>query len=101
MERFGYVRGLASTAESLGYTVAAHRLLPESKNPLNPTGCIVIEKSIERGGPPTLCCPVTRTPLTAHSGAMFSTEALLAYPVLSGIPCLKPEHAILASQFLD
>jgi hypothetical protein len=32
---------------------------------------------------------------------LFSPEALVAYPVLDGIPCLRQENGIFASKFQE
>jgi SAM-dependent methyltransferase len=44
MREYGYCRGLADTATRLGFHVVHHGLFPVTKNPLNPTGLLLIEK---------------------------------------------------------
>jgi uncharacterized protein YbaR (Trm112 family) len=44
-------------------------------------------------------CPLTQTPLTRADAAFVSPDTGLVYPVLSGIPLLCREHAVLASAF--
>jgi hypothetical protein len=44
MREHGYCRNLAGSAEDLGYRILRHELFPISKNPLNPTGLMLIEK---------------------------------------------------------
>lgn len=103
MKKHGYITNLYSTAVDLGYRILEHRLFDYSYNPLNPTGLMVIEKI-----PPcndsqfaSLVCPVTKTELREYyKSVLFSTESLLAYPVIQNIPCLLKENAIIATQFL-
>ena len=38
--------------------------------------------------------------MTEIGGALFSEEALSVYPLVLGIPCLRPRDAILASKYL-
>jgi len=33
------------------------------------------------------------------AGMLFSPEALVVYPILDGIPCLRIENGIVASKF--
>lgn len=101
MESHGYCRGLRETAEGLGYDVRAHALFPLVGNPLNPTAVTIIAKP--EGAPSThvLACPTYKTALREIGGLLFSPEALCVYPVLDGIPCLRPENAIVASHYAE
>lgn len=102
MGSHGYITSLFSTAQELGLNIIEHRLFDVSLNPLNPTGLIIIKKE-----PPnspainSLCCPNTRTNMIKRSNAYFSADSLLAYPIIDEIPCLLPQHAIIATKFLD
>lgn len=99
----GYVTRLYAAACELGYSVLQHHLLPcDNGNPLNPTAVLVIEKPGETPLAETmLACPHTQTPLVQQDAVCFSPEALLAYPVIKGIPCLLPENAVVATHFAD
>lgn len=100
MERLGYCRDLAATCGRLGYEVVKHELFPLTANPLNPTGITVIRKSAADSRPAhVLACPKFGTPLRDMGGMLYSPEALAVYPVLGGIPCLRPESAIIASKY--
>lgn len=102
MEHFGYCRGLAETCRALGYDVVRHELFPLTANPLNPTAITVISKDEPRERPThVLACPRFKTPLQELGGMLYSPEALAVYPVLCGIPCLRPESAILANLYPD
>jgi len=100
MVEHGYIRNLQGAAEELGYNIIEHRLFDLSANVLNPTGLMVIEKD-ESTYHTGYQCPITKTELINDNNAYFSKEALIAYPTLDSIPCFLPEHAILASKFLD
>lgn len=102
MEAHGYCRNLKGTAESLGYRVLEHKLFPLTANPLNPTALTIIQKDAT-GEPPShiLACPRFKTPLEELGGMLFSPEALLVYPVVGGIPCLRIENGIVASKYKE
>ncbi|MEQ1621784.1 MAG: class I SAM-dependent methyltransferase [Methylococcales bacterium] len=102
MQSHGYVRGLKETAEKLGTSVSKYRLLEYCGNPLNPSGVVLIEKSITKSlGDIDLQwrCPLTHSRLLANSAAYYSPETGVVYPVLAGIPLLRSNHAIVASAF--
>jgi ubiquinone/menaquinone biosynthesis C-methylase UbiE len=102
MERHGYVKTILETAHSLGYDVIEHRLFDHSINPLNPTGLTIIKKKNARASSQIpLVCPLTRTPLEFKRDSFFSREALLAYPIVDGVPALVAQYAIIATHFDD
>jgi len=105
MRLHGYVRRLKETLEELGGRVTACRLLPYAGNPLNPSGVIVVQKksldaACEAGEPalPAWRCPLTATPLLDAGDVYYSAMTGIAYPVMRGIPLLRPEHAVIASK---
>ena len=105
MRAHGYVRGLKATAEALGVNVVDHRVLDVCGNPLNPSGVMTLVKpdiatkiysAIEdKGG---WQCPLTGAPLTDKGGYFYADSVGIAYPLLQGVPLLRPEHAIIASK---
>lgn len=102
MDRHGYVRGLRQAADELGAHVLDHRLLEYTGNPLNPSGVLILDKKNapdSRTAEPALRwrCPITHTPLIDAQDAYVSRASGLAYPVLRGIPLLRPQHAVVAS----
>ncbi|MDZ7924311.1 MAG: methyltransferase domain-containing protein [Marinagarivorans sp.] len=112
MVSHGYCRNLTGVAAALGYEVMHHGLFPLCANPLNPTGLTIIKKpdlsplnnaqalKEERMADQVLACPKYKTPLKAIDGMLFSPEALVAYPIVGGIPCLRIDNGIFASHFL-
>ncbi|PIR58649.1 MAG: hypothetical protein COU69_04430 [Candidatus Pacebacteria bacterium CG10_big_fil_rev_8_21_14_0_10_56_10] len=101
MESHGYIKNLYGSAVDLGMDVIEHRLFDHSNNHLNPTGLIVIKKDLKthRTVRNPLVCPVTRTPLRLIKGSYFSSDSLLAYPVIKGVPCLLDENAVIATHY--
>jgi hypothetical protein len=101
MELHGYCKNLKGLAENLGYKVLAHNLFP-SANPLNPTAITIIEKQVHSAPPShVLACPKFKTPLENIGGMLFSPEALVVYPIVGGIPCLRIENGIFASKYKE
>ena len=104
MREHGYVRGLKATAEALGINVVDHRLLDVCDNPLNPLGVITLIKPsvLVTGGSELLYrgwqCPLTGMPLMDKGDYFYADSVGIAYPVLQGVPLLRPEHAVIASK---
>ena len=101
MERHGYVRNLAAIGEELGATLVSLSPFALPVNPLNPTWVYVFDVPAvdrETNTASAFECPVTNTPLIDLGDCWFSEQAGLAYPVIGGIPVLRADHAILASQ---
>lgn len=98
MRLHGYCINLQTAIRNLGYSIEHHGLYPHCINPLNPTGITVISKNSPTQGKAEFCCPATKQALLKTEGALLSPAHLAAYPVLGGIPCLREENAIIASQ---
>ena len=103
MRSHGYVRGLRDAAESLGARVVDYRLLPYTGNPLNPSGVLVLEKDAQAPATDQLAwrCPLTHAPLTLEGDLFLAADVGIAYPVMRGIPLLRPEHGVVASRLAD
>lgn len=105
IEKHGYVKGLAFTAESLGYKVIENKLLiKKASRSNNNTGVIIIEKTnnstIEGSKEIMLACPITHKPLSLVRNNYYCKESMLLYPVVDYIACLMPSNAIIASHFM-
>lgn len=104
MDSHGYCKNLRGVADSLGFRVLDHRLFPVASvsDPLNPTAITVIRKG-EDAAPSShvLACPKFKTPLEKIGDLLFSPEALLVYPIVGGIPCLRTENGILAGSYRE
>jgi len=102
MDTHGYCRGLPEKARALGMKVIRHELLGEAANPLNPTALTIIEKNASAPpAMPALACPCFGDDLRPLDGCYYSEKSMRSYPVLHGIPCLRPEKAIIAARLLD
>jgi uncharacterized protein YbaR (Trm112 family) len=102
MESHGYCKNLKGVAETLGYQVVDHRLFPVTVNPLNPTAITIIRKNLQFKTPSNVfVCPQFKTALKEKGGMLFSPEALVVYPIIAGIPCLRVENGIFASKYCD
>lgn len=102
MDFHGYCKNLKGIADSLGYDVLQHNLFPFTSNPLNPTAITIIKKH-DCAMPPSyiLACPKFKTPLEEIGNMLFSPEALVVYPIVGGIPCLRIENGIFASKYKE
>lgn len=101
MEYHGYVKNLPGVAREKGWEVVIDRKFPVNANPLNPTGLTIIRKTgcgDSENEANKLVCPVTHKKLEIIGNAYYSTDSMLAYPVLNGVPCLRKENAILAAK---
>lgn len=104
MAEHGYVRGLKSVAELLGAKVVEYGLLDVCSNPLNPSGVVLMVKpnpapkvditSVWAGWQ----CPLTGAPLIGQGDIFYAEQVGIAYPVLRGVPLLRAEHGVVASQ---
>lgn len=101
MKEHGFIGSLADAAQELGYNVVTHEPFGLSSNPQNPTGLLIIKKEpIQKPSAPAWVCPITDETLkTIEPGFLGSDNGGFVYPVLSGIPCLLAENAILATHY--
>lgn len=103
MREHGYVRELKATAEALGAKVADYKLLDVCANPLNPSGVIIIVKSVispakDEDVERIWQCPLTGVSLTDKGDYFYADAVGIAYPVLQAVPLLRSEHAVIASK---
>ncbi|MFA6568260.1 MAG: methyltransferase domain-containing protein [Victivallales bacterium] len=102
MEHHGYCKNLRGISVSLGYDVLEHKPFNFTiSDPLNPSALTIIRKNNDCVFSPShvLACPKFKTPLKEVGGMMFSPEALVVYPIIWGIPCLRIENGIFASKY--
>lgn len=100
IDHHGYVKTLHQTAIELGYNVIEYRLFDHCSNERNPTELIVIKKDVTCE-PFGYMCPVTKKDLVRNKSEFYSKEGLLVYPIVSGIPCLLSDNAIVATKYSD
>ncbi len=102
MDAHGYCKNIEKYSKELGYKILKHELFKYTDNPLNPTAITIISKSKENefiGN--VFACPKYKTPLLEVNGSYFSEEALVAYPIINKIPCLRIENGVFASKYID
>lgn len=105
MRHHGYVRGLHETAERLGAEVIDYRLLEHTGNPLNPSGVLAVrkvssvcDKLVTPSVDEIWQCPLTAAKLEKTPEGFSAPDVGIAYPLLSGVPLLRAEHAVVASK---
>lgn len=104
MQDHGYITKLWETAEQLELPVQTKKLFPVCANPENPTGFTLITKNADApavNSAPSFTCPKTGKVLSQIQNSFFGLESNYVYPVLSGIPCLMQENAVLSSHFAE
>lgn len=106
MESLGYIKGLKSVIKELDYEIVFNCEFKNSLNEKNPTTVFIIKKNeIENNflncQKNFFACPISKSELIKDEkeNIYFSTESLVVYPVVKGIPCLRKENAILASKY--
>ena len=99
----GYVQDLGRHASELGFKAVEHRLVEPCANPRNQTALLVLEKDPRAAPRDTveLVSPVSKGALVARSDHMYAESDLLAFPLIGGIPCLRPEQGVVATRFAD
>lgn len=106
IEKHGYVRGIPQALAELGYEVVEHGLFGADENPRNQSALTLIRRRDEApddwsaSGHP-YASPISRAPLIHTGEAYYSKADCLAFPVLSGIPCLLAETGVFSSKYLD
>ena len=95
----GYIKHLDKVAESVGFDVLYYAPLSSAINPQNPTAALVLHKpnAASRLSDKKYACPQAKTSLIKKEGGYFSDESFLFYPIVSDVPVLRVEHALLAS----
>jgi ubiquinone/menaquinone biosynthesis C-methylase UbiE len=107
MRKHGYIQGLHATATKLGVEILKYGLLPITDGPHNPSGVLILRKrsprtktSANKSRSPWQC-PLSSEKLKIYKDAYYAETVGLAYPTLSGVPMLRPEHVIVASKLGD
>lgn len=106
MESLGYIKGLKKVIQELNYDIVFNGKFKNSLNEKNPTAVIIIKKNemqddLSSHKKDFFACPIDKSKLIKDEkeNLYFSTESLVVYPIIKGIPCLRKENAILASKY--
>ncbi|MGD9850221.1 MAG: class I SAM-dependent methyltransferase [Nitrospirales bacterium] len=101
INRFRYADNIIGTIREGPYDVMEHRLWGYDFNPNNQTAVTVICKSKERKSSnvksPQFINPITRFGLVQRDGFLYDTQGCVIFPLVSGIPCLLRENALLCA----
>lgn len=104
MDENGYIKGLPLIIQDLGYDLFIYEKFKYDANPLNPAAITIIKKKVEGSTNETtntpFADPITHANLSSYGDVYYSEDSMLAYPVVSGVPCLMEENAIVATKFL-
>jgi hypothetical protein len=98
IEAHGYVRGLPDALRELGYPAQRVERWELDINPRNQAALIVVEKpnlGVQAKG---FVSPLSKRPLVRRPDCWFCPDDGHAFPVISGVPCLTVDSAILASK---
>ena len=106
MESLGYIKGLKKVIQELNYDMVFNGKFKNSLNEKNPTAVFIIKKNemqddLSSHKKDFFACPIDKSKLIKDEkeNLYFSTESLVVYPIIKGIPCLRKENAILASKY--
>ncbi|AFY36534.1 Methyltransferase type 11 [[Leptolyngbya] sp. PCC 7376] len=99
MSSHGYIKNLPTCIEQAGGILQNIIKIENTGNPLNPTYLFDIEITDSQTVKDSLFWvdPVTLFPLEQRNNYFYCPKSGLAYPILTGIPCLRPENSILAT----
>jgi ubiquinone/menaquinone biosynthesis C-methylase UbiE/uncharacterized protein YbaR (Trm112 family) len=103
MDKLQYIRDIPSHIENLGGKIDALIKISNSSNKLNPTYAYIItppsrEKIISLAN--VLACPISLTPLEQRNGYLYSTNSLIAYPIIENIPILRTDQGIIGCHLI-
>lgn len=108
MKRHGYIANLPTAIKAAGGRLCSITEVKNTSNPLNPTYLFDVDiQEVHK-----MCCesqdtnlvwsdPITQGDLTRYDDCFYAAQSGIAYPILRGIPCLRPENSIVATQLFD
>ena len=100
MDSLGYIRGLPEAIVELGARLEAVSAITAVSNALNPTyAYVLVPPGVTPAEPVDTewACPATGLPMMRRGTCFWSEGSRLAYPIIDGIPVLRPEFAVLAT----
>jgi len=100
MSRHGYVKGIPEAIKEAGGILHDIRKIENTGNPLNPTYLFDIEipSQPQQGNYDFWSDPITFDPMERlEEDCFYSKSSGLAFPIICGIPCLRPENSIVAT----
>jgi ubiquinone/menaquinone biosynthesis C-methylase UbiE len=112
MDNHGYIKGLYQIAKRLNFEILDYRLLKYTGHLLNPSGVLSLKKkklnTLTSAKKPKIVidndffwiCPLTGSQLFLDEENYLRSDLGIAYPIMSGVPLLRSEHAIISSKYL-
>lgn len=104
MKKHGYISDLPRAIEKAGGKLCSITEIKSTANPLNPTYLFDIDiyhinevKHIDS----VWCDPITHVDIEKYDDRFYFSQSGIAYPIVKGIPCLRPENSILATCLFD
>jgi len=101
MIKHGYIKNLKEQAVNLGYNIQEYRLFEHCSNPNNPTELIIIKKEKKSTNSTEFMCPISKENLVKNENEFYSKDGMFVYPIISGIPCLLTDNAVIATKYTD
>ena len=104
MSSHGYIKNLPQAIKEAGGILHDVQRLENISNPLNPTYLFdieIISDQISENSCSVWVDPITFEPMYKQDDCFYSPKSGLAYPIIKGIPCLRPDNSILAVHLLD
>lgn len=112
MRALGYAMGIRSALDALNVEVVKHGPWPLNANPANPAAVTILKprgnsirkqqrRSQKSADNKPYVSPGTLEDLIALDAGHFAPKEGLYFPSVSGLPVLRRDRAILASQLLD
>lgn len=101
MDKLGYIKGIPHVVESIGGKLVDVVMCPHSANKLNPTAAYIIsfEKQTiaNKDNRFQYSVPGTNLVLEDQGDSFYSDDLGVSYPIISGIPILLENKAILTT----
>lgn len=103
MKKHGYITDLPRAIEKAGGKLCSIAEIKSTVNPLNPTHLFDIDiQDVQHANSVQntdsfWCDPITQSDMQKRNDLFYFSESGLIYPIINGIPCLRPENAILGT----
>lgn len=99
MSHHGYIKKIPEAITEAGGVLQEIKAIKNIGNPLNPTFLFDIEVTSEEVTSDSFFWsdPITFDALEKQEDCFYGSNSGLAYPIIKGIPCLRPENAIVAT----
>jgi len=97
MLKLGYATGILQALAEIGVKPSRLEKWGVDFNPDNEAALIIVDKGGRSTRAIAFSSPISHYPLIRSEGCLYSPSDGLAFPIISGIPCLTTQGAILAT----